>query len=244
MTPLLKVLTDYCAIYVDDINLSEKASTNPALFARRMWNYFQPAMALFNLPTEMPEYLIGTPENPKFICPVYDNTSYITSTDENADFTVDLGENYSYYDICSCSMRQTDDFGNISLIPVNCTYNEQSNTGTVVISVASGTTIPAGTTFEFDLYADGYFVENLSPQIMNILGMCFQVVWQDRFNTDWLSMVSKVEDKSFFEQNRANKMRSDTERLEFLRKKLSEEMRRFEQNLYQKQIVQNNGLKI
>ena len=72
---------------------------------------------------------------------------------------------------------------------------------------------------------------------MNILGMCFQVVWQDRFNTDWLSMVTKIEDKSFYEQNRANKMKADTERLNQLRQKLYGEMRRYEQNLYQKQTV-------
>lgn len=241
MTPLLKVLTDFCAIYVDDINLSEKATTNPALFARKMWNYFQPAMALFNLPAEMPEYLIGTPENPKFILPTYDSASYTVQADTTTEINIILGNDYAFYDICSCSLKETDQFGNVSFSQYPCEYNEQ--TGTITISPQDGGTIAEGTTFEFDFYADGYFVENLSPQIMNILGMCFQVVWQDRFNTDWLSNVSKIEDKSFFEQNRANKMRADTERLDALRRKLSEEMRRFEQNLYQKQFV-HSGLKI
>ena len=64
--------------------------------------------------------------------------------------------------------------------------------------------------------------------------MCFQVVWQDRFNTDWLSMVSKIDDRSFTEQNRANKIRADTERLRELYAKLSSEMRRYEQVLAQR----------
>ena len=241
MTPLLKVLTDYCAIYVDDINLSEKAATNPALFARKMWNYFQPAMALFTLPAEMPEYLYGTPQNPKFMPPEFNNYTYALTQAQSSNITVNLGNDYTYFDICSCSQKITDQFGNVSFIPVPCEYNAQN--GTAVIPVSEGQTYDAGTIFEFDLYADGYFVEMLSPQIMNILGLCFQVVWQERFNTDWLSMVSKVEDKSFFEQNRANKMRADTERLESLRRKLAEEMRRLEQNLYQRQVVVN-GLKI
>lgn len=67
--------------------------------------------------------------------------------------------------------------------------------------------------------------------------MCFQVIWQDRFNTDWLSNVSKTEDRSFFEQNRANKMKADTERLKMLREKLAGEMRRFEQNRYYNKIM-------
>ena len=242
MTPILQIMTNYCAVYVDDINLSEKASTNPALYARRMWNYFQPAIALFNLPAEMPEYLLGTPDNPKMAEPLYDSTSHTLDSDTTGEIVIALGSDYAFFDICSCSQRVTDQLGNVTLIPTQVNYD--SDSGTITIPLQAGETIPAGTEYEFDFYTDGYFVEDLSPQIMNILGMCFQVVWQDRFNTDWLSNVSKVEDKSFFEQNRANKMRADTERLESLRRKLAGEMRRLEQNLYRRQIVRNNGLKI
>ena len=94
-----------------------------------------------------------------------------------------------------------------------------------------------------DFYKDGYFTETLSPEIMNILGMCFQEVWQTRFNNDWLSNVSKVEDKSFNEQNRANKMKADTERLREIRTIRAEAMRRLEQNsAYRKMFPIGRGL--
>ena len=48
---------------------------------------------------------------------------------------------------------------------------------------------------------------------------------------DWLSNVSKVEDKSFYEQNRANKIRADNERLQVLKVNLAEAMRAYERNL-------------
>ena len=82
-----------------------------------------------------------------------------------------------------------------------------------------------------DFYTDGYFKEDLTSEEMNILGLCFQIVWQTRFMNDWLSNVSKVEDKSFYEQNRANKIRADNERLQVLKVNLAEAMRAYERNL-------------
>ena len=239
MTPILKLITEYCSIYVDDIRLQDLASVDSPLYARKMWGYLKPAISLFTLPAEMPEYLVGTKKCPKLIEPLFDNTLYTTSENYTAPFEINLGSDFEGYELCSCRVKSTDNLGNTVLTPILVEYDE--STATVTVNASETAPIAEGTIFDFDFYTDGYFLEFLSPEIMNILGMCFQVVWQDRFNSDWLSNVTKIEDRSFYEQNRANKMRADTERLRELRQKLAGEMRRFEQNSFYKQTVKGKN---
>ena len=58
MTPILKVITEYCSLYVDDIRLNDLASTDMPLYARRMYQYLKAGLPLFSIPTEMQEYLL------------------------------------------------------------------------------------------------------------------------------------------------------------------------------------------
>lgn len=238
MTYFLKIITEYCEQYVDDIRLEELKQLNPPLYARRMYQYFRAAIPLFSLPPEMQGYLVGTKDNPKMKESLYDNTLYTVETTQDEDFTIELGTAYKDYDIVSCQLREQSNSGDVLLTPLKLNYDKA--TGDVTIFVPQGKPIKENSVLDFDFYTDGYFDEDLSMEIMNILGMCFQVVWQDRFNTDWLSLVSKVEDKSFSEQNRANKENADTERLNMLRRKLSETMRRYTQNKYYSQVVPNS----
>lgn len=241
-TPILKLLTEYCAVYVDDVRLSELLEADPPLYARRMWGYMLPAIPLFNLPAEMPAYLTGDKTAPKLIPPRYADTSYTLSAGIEGDTVISLGTDYAGYELCGCRLREENAVtGAVALTPLAVDYN--SETGDVTVSGTEP--VPSGSTLEFDFYADGYFAEDLSRDVLNILGMCFAVVWQTRFNNDWLSNVSKVEDKSFSEQNRANKMNADTARLNQLRTDLAAEMRRYEQNIYYRTAVgANNQIKI
>lgn len=235
MTPILKVITEYCAVYVDDINLQALAEEDMPLYARRIWGLFRPAINLFNLPAKMPIYLLGTPENPKLTEPIYGSTDYTVTEDKIAPFTVPLGDSGKGYELFCCREKTFDDFGNVIMLPT-AVASYDSETGIVTFNASAENPIPKGTIFDMDFYADGYFVETLSSEIMNILGMCFQVVWQTRFINDWLSNVPKVEDKSFFEQNRANKIKADNERFNLLQTNLAQAMRRFEQNLMQRKM--------
>ena len=228
-TQILSVITEYCSIYVDDLNMSELASSDPPLYARNMWQYLKPALTKFNHPTEMQGYIFGSESNPKLIEPSYDSTTYTTTVNYSTDFTINLGEDYRGYDVAAARLQTTDRTGAVYYIPYASTYN--SEFGTLTISVPSGTTIEAGAVFDLDFYRDGYFVNTLTPEMCDIIGICFQYVWQDRFNTDWLSNVSKVEDKSFQEQNRANKMNADGLRLREISVKLYDKMRKFEQDV-------------
>ena len=129
-----------------------------------------------------------------------------------------------------CRIRIFDDFGNVIMIPTDIAEYDKEN-GTVTFKASVENPILKGTIFDLDFYTDGYFKEDLTSEEMNILGLCFQIVWQTRFMNDWLSNVSKVEDKSFYEQNRANKIRADNERLQVLKVNLAEAMRAYERNL-------------
>jgi len=241
MTPILKVITEYCSIYVDDINLQTLAEEDTPLYARRIWGYFRPAINLFNLPAKMPLYLMGTPENPKLTDPIYGSTQYQVTEDKTEPFTLELGESGKGYELFCCRIQTFDDFENIEMKPTNIASYD-SETGVVTFTASVENPVPKGTIFDMDFYTDGFFTETLSPEIMNILGMCFQVVWQTRFMNDWLSNVSKVEDKSFFEQNRANKIKADNERFQLLQTNLAQAMRRFEQNLAQRKMFPFGGL--
>lgn len=239
MTALLKVITEYCEMYVDDIRMQELARENAPLYARKMSQYLIPAISLFTLPTEMQDYLVGTVNNPKLFEPMYENKRYTVEGEITEPFEVELGDECTNFELFSAHILAFSNNGAVVSYPTNiCDYDESR--GVVTINASPENPVKDNTTFDFDFYTDGAFEEDLSPQIMNILGMCFQVVWQDRFNADWLSNVSKIEDKSFTEQNRANKMNADTARLNQLRSKLAGEMRKFEQDLYYKKIVPFN----
>lgn len=238
-TPILKVLSQYCGVYVDDIRLQELAEANPPLYARRMYNYLRPAITLFNQPAHMQEYFFGTSENPQFVDPVMDSTVYLVEDEESTDFIVPLGAAYSGFVLCACQVKTYDDLDNAILTPIQITYDEAS--GNVTVHATPKNNVPQNSILVFDFYTDGEFEKDLSPEVMNILGMCFKVVWQNRFNTNWLSMVPKVEDKSFFEQNRANKMNADSNKLQNDVRWLNEELQRFENNLYIRKIVPNSS---
>lgn len=229
MTPIIKVLADFCAIYVDDIRLNDKAVDNPPLYFRQMYQYFRPAIANFTLPTQMQEYLIGTTKNPELVPPIYKDCVITLDQDENDTFTLNLGYEYSGFEMCSCHIQNIDKFGDIELEKVDITYD---SIGTVEIT--PNHLLEKGTKLIFDFYTDGFFKKDLSFEIMDILGTCFELVWQTRFNNDWLSNVSKIDDRSFSEQNRANKENADTERIREIKERLAGKMRRFEQNIYYK----------
>lgn len=237
MTPVLKVLTQYCDVYVDDIRLSEMKNTNPPLYANRMWGYLRTAIPLFNVPAEMQRYFFGTETNPNFTEPVFASTNYTPDGTEENGVSIVLGEEYRGYDLFQASVRRKNHDGTVSLLPYVAEYN--SETGTVTLGA------PIGVTLVFDFYKDGCFSKDLTAEQMNILGLFFNVVWTMRFNQDWLSNVSKIEDGTFKEQNRANKMNADTERYRQVVAMAIGEMRRYEQNVYYRKIFPSgNGLNL
>lgn len=231
MTPTLEVLTKYCAPYVDDIRLTEKSVTNKPVYAWTMWNYLLPQMSLFTLPRQMPMYLFGTEEKPNLVAPKFDSYRYTLTEDKTSAFVVALGDAYKGYELFSAQSITVSNRQVVSVQPIiNASYDADS--AQVTIPASADNPLTTGTIIDFDFYTDGYFVNDLSPQIMSILGICFEYGWLTRFENDWLSYVSKVEDDSFFEQNRANRMKVGDARLERVRTKLASQMRKLEQDVH------------
>ena len=242
-TPTLKVLTEYCAVYVDDNRLNALAVDDMPLYAWRMWGYLRPAIPLFNVPPDMQEYLLGTLDEPTFTEPKFTSSRYIVESEATSDITIELGEAYQGYELFSCHiLKAVDDFGTVEPVPVTFAAYK-AETGEVTLQASEDAPIPAGTVFDMNFYTDGAFAKTLTPAMMNVLALCFRVVWLLRFNTDWLAIVSKIEDKSFTVQNIANKERADRETLEQAITQMGAQMRRFEQSLvYRNTFPQGSGL--
>ena len=229
-TPLLRIL-NACQQYVEDDPMYDLIGTDFPLFAAKMAEHFLTAAALFTVPSNMPQYLFGTDDKPKFAEPEYTEQGYALPADQaegETEFTVDTA--LTGYDLASVRLIGIDDDGDPLDTPLKCAYDGQTLT-------VYATGLKKGDMLNIDYYKDGEFAETLSRDIINILAMCFQVHWQDRFNTNWLDLRPGVEDKSFFVQNRANKENADTNRLESLMRKLAGEMRRYEQSIAIKQTV-------
>lgn len=230
-TPILQVITQYCEAYVDDIRLAEVRESAPALYLRQCWFFLRVAISLFNHPAEIQTYLLGTENEPKLTEPVFADTVLTLDADQDGEFTLSTGSDYAGYELASCRMRETAPDGYVTYYAVNFTYDAQTGDFTV------NGQYPAGTVFELDFANDGEFQNTLTPEMMDILGTGFGLTWRERFNADWLSLVAKVEDKSFKEQTRSSDKRANTEQIEAMRVSFAGKMRRFEQNQYYRNYV-------
>lgn len=234
----LQVITEYCEGYIDDVRISTYRQTCPALYLRQMYFFLRIAISLFNKPVEIQKYLLGTKDNPMLVEPTFADALYELDADVSGSYTIELGSEYANYDLASVREREVSPSGNVSYYAVDFTYDVQMGNITINGDYASGTV------FELDFAKDGYFVNDLSPEMMDILGCGTGLAWRERFNADWLTIVAKIEDKSFREQNRATDKRANTEQIGEMRKALYSKMRKFEQGQWYRGTVQNGNVAI
>lgn len=230
-TPILQVITQYCEAYVDDIRLAEVRESAPALYLRQCWFLLRVAIALFNHPVEMQTFLLGTEDEPKLTEPTFADTLLSLDSDQSGEFTIAPGAEYAGYELASCRMRETSPDGYVTHYAVDFAYDAQTGDFTI------NGEYPEGTVFELDFATDGEFENTLTPEMMDILGTGFGLTWRERFNADWLSLVTKVEDKSFKEQTRSSDKRANTVQIEAMRVAFSGKMRKFEQSRYYNKFV-------
>ena len=68
------------------------------------------------------------------------------------------------YELCSAGVIEEDDLGTPIYVPVDITYD--TDTGDVTVNEV----VEGGRTVQFDFYTDGYFDNDLTDEMKNILG--------------------------------------------------------------------------
>lgn len=240
------VVTRYGNVFVDDARMKEKYAQCPAQFFDEAFYYFAAAIPRFNLPTQIIPYLVYTKPYFSF----YEYTAPSNEQDGNGEADSEQGTEPQptteptvvqtrqfNYEICSVVIYSTDQFGN----PIETAYSDA-----VYDSVSGGVTLPAGivpgTVFRMYFAIDGYFTNTLTQEMKRLLGLAFQLVWENRFTGEWLPRAAKVSDKSFSPPNEANWTRAQEEKRRGMEASFNDEMWRYEQNCVRQGALNGTGI--
>lgn len=219
-----EVICDFGMVQINDVRLEEELQNNPALFFRKMALYLKNAIPRFNKPPEEQGRLTGTP-------PSYDDYSFTTTEEGEQTINTDL----TGYSIFSVQQIQVDQFGNPESTPLaGCQYDAETG----VVTVPAG--LAVGSVLSIDFYTDGEFDNDLSLDEKEILGMCLQMVWENRFSGNWLDRVPKPKGKSFDIPSEAPQTNANTSRMKFLQKELNGKMRAYSQMIAYQNVVPVN----
>lgn len=243
-----EIVTRYGLVFVNDERMKEKYETCPAQFFDEAFYYLSAAIPRFNLPTQIIPYL--TYSKPFFSFYEYtvpndtpeetgESDSGETPTSEPQPTTepmvVQTGQ--FGYEICSVVIYSTDQFGN----PIETAY-----TNAEYDPVSGEVTFPAGlvlgTVFRMYFAIDGYFTNRLTQEMKRLLGLAFQLVWENRFTGEWLPRAAKVSDKSFSPPNEANWTRAQEEKRRGMEASFNDEMWRYEQNCMRQGALNGTGI--
>ena len=176
---------------IDDLRLQEQLEISPALYYRRMSLFITSAMPMLCRPPELLTYLVNG-----MSVPAYDDYEWI-STEESTtqETTVETGK--TGFDLCSCISIEVLDDGRIVSTPCAVEYNAE--TGDVTFPQQEAT----GITYELDFYTDGTF-NTLSTSQIHLFALAIALVWDERFQQNWLNRQPKINDSSFTTVNEAN----------------------------------------
>lgn len=139
------------------------------------------------------------------------------------------------YELCSAGVIEEDDLGTPVYVALDITYDNE--TGDMTLNQV----VEAGRTVQIDFYTDGYFENDLTDDMKNILGLCVQYVWERRFNNDFLTRTPKIKDDSFDTGNESNWIAKGTERLRVIYGQLNSALVSFEQGLAAMQTLPSGG---
>ena len=219
-TAWAEVICNYAMPLIDDVRLTDQMEENPALFFRRLSMYVRLALPLLSRPPELDSYLRYEIKKA-----TYADTEW-TSTEESAEQTTVLETGMIGYQLFSCSQYTTDISGLVTTKPVSgVTYD--ADTGEVTFPIQK----EAGLQYSLDFYTDGSFYYELTEAQKRLLGLAMGIVWDERFNRNWLNITQKIHDSSFDTVNESNYMRESQSRLVSNKRLLNDELRKYEQDL-------------
>ena len=214
----------------NDTSLDWDMANRLPVFYRRMWNYMQAALPLFNKPPTMLARLHSYTE------PSYSDVLY-TVNDEPVDGKVTVETGILDMNICSAGIITEDEFGSPIYLPLNVeSYNGE--TGDVVISGG----ISIGDEIDIDFYKSGSLNIDLNPTEIDILAFCIYDVWEHRFDNNALERMSKIRDASFTTISEASQTNAGTDRQKAVDAQLFDKLRMYELNAAYLKTVANSPL--
>lgn len=201
---------------IDDVRDREQLSLNPAVFYRRYSGYIEAALPLLSRPPELYTYL-----RDNMVYSSYDSTTW-TSTEASLTDEVQVSTDITGYDLCSVVCVYADGTADPY---TDFTYD--SETGIVTFGIQT----EEGLDYDIDFYNDGYISTELTPAQLRLFALAISVVWNERFENDWLTIHPKVKDSSFKSVNEPGFIGKVTERQLQYRQRFSDELRKYEQDV-------------
>ena len=214
----------------NDLSLDWDLQNRLPVFYRRMWNYMQAAIPLFNKPPTMLARLHSYTE------PQYSDVLY-SVTEDPANGTITVATGIMGMDICSAGIVSDDEFGNPQYLPLTVDSYD-AEIGTVVISGG----ISIGDEIDIDFYASGSFEADLNATECDILAFCIYDVWEHRFDNNALERASKIRDANFTTISEASQTNAGTDRQTAVDRQLFDKLRMYEQNAAYMKTVANAPL--
>ena len=199
------------------------------VFYRRMWNYMQAALPLFNKPPIMLARLHS------YTAPEYSDMLFTVSVEPTSPITVETG--ITGMDICSAGIVTADEFGNPTYMPLTVDSYD-AETGDVVISGQ----ISLGDEIDIDFYKSGFLAADLNPTEADILAFCIYDVWEHRFDNNALERASKIRDANFTTISEASQTNAGTDRQKAVDSQLFDKLRMYELNAAYMKTVANSPL--
>lgn len=214
----------------NDLSLDWDLKNRLPVFYRRMWNYMQAAIPLFNKPPTMLLRLRN------YAAPQYSDVLY-TVESEPVDGQITVQTQITDMDICSAGVVMDDEFGNPQYIPLTV-ENYNAETGEVLISgdMAEGDEI------DIDFYKSGSFAVDLNETECDILAFCIYDVWEHRFDNNALERASKIRDANFTTISEASQTNAGTDRQKEVNSQLFDKLRMYELNCAYLKTVSNTPL--
>ena len=214
----------------NDLSLDWDLQNRLPVFYRRMWNYMQAAIPLFNKPPTMMTRLH------RITAPEYSDVLF-TVSELSADTTVTVETEITEMDLCSAGIVTEDEFGNPQYLPLTVDSYD-AETGTVIISGA----VTIGDEIDIDFYKSGSFDAELNATECDILAFCIYDVWEHRFDNNALERASKIRDANFTTISEASQTNAGTDRQTAVDRQLFDKLRMYEQTAAYMKTVANAPL--
>lgn len=216
-------------LLIDDVRWDRELALSPARFFRAKSDWVLLALPLLNRPPNLTDWLKSG-----MVAPSYDDAEWV-STAESLEGPVTVKTGMAGYDLCSVTVLSgtgnpspTGNGGTGNPSPTEEAYTDftyDKKTGAVTFAQQAAEDV----VYELDFYTDGSF-RDFDESIMRLFALAVAVVWDERFDNNWLNIQMKIHDSSFSTANEGNYAEKISQRRERNRAAFTEELKQYEQN--------------